>query len=75
MRQTTLTTPDIGFIAATRVVLGIGIGLLVSGGLNRDLRKAVGLGLLGAGAVTTIPILLRVFRKQCDEVTPIVLVA
>ncbi len=67
MAQKTLTIPDIGFIALTRVALGVGIGVLISGGFDRDLRKAVGWALVGVGGVTTIPILMRVLGKQCDE--------
>jgi hypothetical protein len=66
MREKNLTIPEIGFIAVTRVVLGIGIGLLLAPGLSRGQRKFAGSALLGMGAVTTVPILLRVLGKRCD---------
>lgn len=75
MKEKTLSVPDIGFIAVTRVVLGVGIGLLISGGLDREQRRVVGSALLGIGAVTTIPILMRVFGGQCQDRGSIQLVA
>jgi len=75
MGKTTFSTEDIGFIALTRVVLGVGIGLLLSSAISPDSRKTVGLALLGAGAVTTVPILMRVFGEKCEDAAPIVLVA
>jgi hypothetical protein len=75
MKEKSLTIPEIGFIAVTRVLLGVGIGLLVSGALNREQRKIVGSALLGIGAVTTIPILMRVLGTQCDTDKTISLVA
>jgi len=75
MKEKILTIPDIGFIAYTRVALGVGIGLLASGLLDREQRRIVGLALIGAGAVTTIPILIRVFGARCEERKPVVLVA
>ena len=70
MKEKSLTIPDIGFIAGTRVALGVGIGLLVSGGLNKDRRHAAGWVLIGVGVVTTIPILMRVLAKRCDAGKP-----
>jgi hypothetical protein len=56
MRKKTLTLPEIGLIAGTRVALGIGIGLLVADKLNRDTRKGAAIALLLVGALSTIPI-------------------
>ena len=67
MKENTLTVPEIGFIAGTRVALGIGIGLLISSGLNKDQRKGAGTALLAVGALTTIPILMRIFGKSDSE--------
>jgi hypothetical protein len=75
MTEKSLTIPDIGFIAVTRVALGVGIGLLVASGLNREQRIVLGSALLGAGAVTTIPILVRVLGAKCSSEQPIRLVA
>jgi hypothetical protein len=64
-------------IAATRVALGIGGGLLLAGKLNRDQRRAAGWALLGAGALTTIPIALEMKGKRIvqEQKPPVVLAA
>ncbi|PYR61100.1 MAG: hypothetical protein DMF85_03175 [Acidobacteria bacterium] len=59
-----LNLSDIILIAATRGMLGAGIGLLLAGKLNSDQRRAVGRTLVLVGAVTTIPLALRVFGQQ-----------
>ena len=56
MISRTLTLPELGLIAGTRVALGMGIGMLVADRLNPDQRRAVGLALLAVGALTTIPL-------------------
>ena len=58
-RRITLTLPEIGLIAITRGALGVGIGLLLSNGLEKDERRSAGLALLALGVLTTIPIALR----------------
>jgi len=55
---------DIIMIAATRGMMGAGIGLLAAGKLTDEQRLAVGRTLLFVGAVTTIPLAMRVFRQQ-----------
>lgn len=60
MIRRTLSLPEIGLIAVTRLALGVGIGLLVADRLRRDQRKRVGMPLALAGAVTTIPLVMRV---------------
>jgi hypothetical protein len=64
MSERKLTTADIILIAGTRVALGAGIGLLVSGRLNQDQRKAAGWVLVALGAATTIPLALNVLGKS-----------
>jgi hypothetical protein len=64
MIETRLTIADIILIAGTRVVLGAGIGLLISTRLNNDQRKAAGLALALVGGLTTIPLALGVFGRQ-----------
>jgi hypothetical protein len=60
MIQRTLSLPEIGLIAVTRVALGLGIGLLVAGRLRRNQRRSAGLALTLVGALTTIPFVMRV---------------
>ena len=64
MNETRLSIADIILIAGTRVVLGAGIGLLLSTRLNNDQRKAAGLALALVGGLTTIPLALGVFGRQ-----------
>jgi hypothetical protein len=53
MRTRELTVADIGLIASTRAILGVGIGLLLSDKLAPEQRRAAGLALFLVGAVTT----------------------
>jgi hypothetical protein len=64
MNETRLSIADIILIAGTRVVLGAGIGLLLSTRLNNDQRKAAGLALALVGGLTTIPLAIGVMSRQ-----------
>jgi hypothetical protein len=64
MIKAELTLPEIGLIAATRGLLGAGIGLMLAEKLGAEQRKAVGWTLVGVGALTTIPLALEVFSKR-----------
>lgn len=64
MQERKLTIAEIILIAGTRVVLGAGIGLLLSGRLNNDQRKAAGLALVLVGGLTTIPLALGMVGKK-----------
>jgi hypothetical protein len=59
-----ITTPELALIAATRGMLGAGIGLLAAGALSDDHRRLVGKILLAIGAASTIPLALQVFRRE-----------
>ncbi|HEY7337220.1 MAG TPA: hypothetical protein VH639_20180 [Bryobacteraceae bacterium] len=63
LKQRAITIPEIIMIAGTRVALGLGIGLLISGRLNKDQRKAAGWALLGVGIATTVPLMKTVLGK------------
>lgn len=67
MKNVPLPLPLVGFIAATRVALGVGIGLLVSKRFSRSRRSKLGFGLVAAGALTTIPAAVMVFRRHRAE--------
>ena len=60
----TLTVPKIAIIAATRGAIGFGAGLLLADKFRRAKRKMLGWSLFLSGLASTIPIALRVFRKQ-----------
>ena len=67
MKQKELTIPEIGLIAATRVMLGVGIGLLLGGKLNDDQRRSAGWTLVAVGVVSTIPIAANLLGKNFRE--------
>ena len=64
MIKTEVTLPQIGLIAATRALLGAGVGLLLADKLSAESRKAVGWTLVAVGVLTTIPLALEVFGKR-----------
>jgi hypothetical protein len=70
MIRRTLSLPELGLIAGTRVALGAGIGLLVADRLNEDQRKAVGWTLLGVGVLSTIPLAANVLFGNEPMATP-----
>ena len=64
MRQAQLPIPEIGLIAATRGMAGAGLGLLLADRLPKDKKQAIGWGLFLAGALSTIPLAMDVWRKS-----------
>jgi len=64
MKRIDLSYRQFGFILATRVALGVGLGLLASSRLGFRPRRRLGAALLTLGAVTTAPALYLVFRKN-----------
>lgn len=71
MRETHLTLPELGLIAATRGALGAGIGLLLADRLTDEERKAVGWTLVAVGAITTVPLVLDVLGKRNPRECPV----
>jgi hypothetical protein len=63
-RNLQVSLPTLVSIAATRGLLGVGAGLLLSPRIARKRRRTVGLTLLALGAASTIPIGLRVFGAR-----------
>ena len=55
MREIPLTFPEIGMINGTRFVIGTGLGILLAEKMDRHTRKAVGISLLAAGILFSIP--------------------
>jgi hypothetical protein len=64
MKETTLTIPELGLIAGTRVALGAGMGFLLADKLSSEQRRAAGIVLLLVGAISTIPLVLEVLGKS-----------
>jgi hypothetical protein len=70
LKERTLTLPEIGLIAGTRVALGVGIGLLLAERLSRDTRRGAGCSLLAFGAITTIPLVIGVLTNHNGNCAP-----
>ena len=64
MKNHQLSMSDIALIASTRGMLGAGIGLLLSGKLSKDQRRAAGWALVAVGAITTIPLVRNVINNH-----------
>jgi hypothetical protein len=58
-----VSLPELLLFGATRGMIGAGIGLLLAGRISRQKRRAVGLPLFIAGALSTIPLAMHVFRR------------
>lgn len=56
MKTVDLSLLEVGFIAATRGMAGIGIGLLAGDHLSSTQRRTLGWTLFAVGALTTVPI-------------------
>ena len=65
-RKFVLSTPQFGFIVATRAALAAGVGLLVASRLSDEKRRSFGGALVMLGVLATIPaaMLLRKGRQQ-----------
>jgi len=67
MKHAKVALPNLGAIAVTRTLMGIGIGLLLSGKIARDRRPLFGGLLLALGALSTIPLGIHVVRQVRAE--------
>jgi hydrogenase/urease accessory protein HupE len=68
MKTFGVSVPELGFVAATRAIAGVGIGLLLADAFEEaDTRRAIGWALLGIGALTTIPIAFSVVSRYGDS--------
>jgi hypothetical protein len=64
MREIRLLPPELGLIAVTRGMLGLGIGLLISERIRKQHRRRLGAVLAGIGALSTIPLGVRLLRRR-----------
>lgn len=64
MHERQFTITELAMIADTRVALGMGLGFLLSGRLNRDQRKSAGVALLIVGAATTVPFVMNLVHQK-----------
>lgn len=67
MQDRRVSVPELVLVAVTRGMLGFGAGLLLAEHLGRGRRKLVGSALVAIGALSTIPLALRVFKRQASE--------
>jgi hypothetical protein len=63
-KKISMSFPELGMIAGTRVLLGYGIGLLVGEHLSTERRRAIGWTLVLVGAFSTIPLGLEVLGSR-----------
>jgi hypothetical protein len=64
MQKRKVSLPLAMIMSATRAILGVGLGLLLSDRLRRKRRKKLGAALAGAGALSTIPLAIRAFAER-----------
>ena len=65
MRRVEGTLPELAFVAVTRGLTGLGVGLLLSEFIDdKQVRRGLGWTLLGIGAATTVPIAMKVFGNR-----------
>jgi hypothetical protein len=64
MRDKVVSLADLALISSTRGMIGFGLGLLLANKLTKLQRRTLGMTLFLTGAISTIPILIKVFRQQ-----------
>jgi hypothetical protein len=62
MPTTSMSLVEVGSLAITRAMLGVGVGLLVADRLEARRRQAVGRTLLAVGVITTVPVVVSIMR-------------
>ena len=63
MKKTKLTKAELALFAGTRGMLGAGAALVFGNKMSEGKRKAVGWTLFLTGALSTIPLAMRIFGK------------
>jgi hypothetical protein len=63
MKEKSISIPEIGLLAGTRVALGVGLGLIIADRISPAARKGAGAALLAVGALSTIPIVMDILTK------------
>lgn len=67
MRRRHFTLPEIAMIGGTRLLLGAGLGLLLAPKLSGKRRKRIGWTLFSIGALSTIPLAMKVLNKLAQD--------
>ncbi|HJT82471.1 MAG TPA: hypothetical protein VJ719_14850 [Chthoniobacterales bacterium] len=63
MKTAELAIPEVGAIALTRAILGVGIGLLIQDKIPERQRPTIGWICVAVGILTTIPLAFHVFGE------------
>jgi hypothetical protein len=66
MMEGKFSVAEIMLIAGTRMALGVGVGLLLAGQLNRDQRRSAGIALTLVGGLTTVPLVLNMINRSAQ---------
>lgn len=66
MKQLTVSLPEAILVIGTRAMAGVGIGLLIANYLITPERKKLGWSLVAVGALSTIPLAMRLFPRFRD---------
>jgi uncharacterized membrane protein YfcA len=64
MKRYDVSLPELAVIAGTRGAAGAGIGLLLADYIGPRHRRTVGWTLFAIGAISTLPLVLRVLRSS-----------
>ena len=68
MKKEQVPFGELVLLVGTRVLAGVGIGLLVSEKLPTAVRRAVGITLLAVGVISTVPLAIDLLSNADDTV-------
>lgn len=63
MKSVNVSLPEAILVIGTRAMAGVGIGLLVANHMIASERRKVGWSLFAIGALSTIPLAMRIFPR------------
>ncbi|MGE5615569.1 MAG: hypothetical protein ACM3X5_01510 [Bacillota bacterium] len=66
MKTLTVSLPEAILVIGTRAMAGVGIGLLLANQLITPERKRLGWSLIAVGALSTIPLAMRILPRLRD---------